>query len=234
MQLILVAMGSGYMAAIIPPLLVILYFLQKFYLRTSRQIKVLDMEAKSPLHQQFTETLEGITTIRAFGTQEWFQKEFWTRLDEYQKPYYVLLCIQRWLILVLNIIVGVTAVLLVALACTTRTSSAGNLGIALTTVLVMNNQLHNLITAWTQAGTSIGSVARTKEYITATPNENSATVEHRVDINQDWPVGVLEVDNLSVKYCEGEDVHYALQNVAFVIETGKKLGICGRTGRYVI
>ena len=69
MQLVLVAMGSGYMAAVVPPLLIIFYFLQTFYLQTSRQIRLLDLEAKSPLYQQFTETLEGITTIRAFGTQ---------------------------------------------------------------------------------------------------------------------------------------------------------------------
>jgi ATP-binding cassette, subfamily C (CFTR/MRP), member 1 len=234
MQLVLVAMGSGYMAAVVPPLLIVLYFLQKFYLRTSRQMRFLDLEAKSPLYQQFTETLEGITTIRAFGMQEWFQREFWIRLDESQKPSYLLLCIQRWLALVLNMVVGTTAAVLVALACTTRNSSASSLGVALTTILVMNGQLHNLIMAWTQAQTSIGSVARTKEYVTKTPNENPTTVEHRVDLGQDWPVGVLAVDDLTVKYGEGEDENFALQNVAFVIEAGQKLGICGRTGRYVI
>jgi ATP-binding cassette, subfamily C (CFTR/MRP), member 1 len=67
-QLVLVAMSSGYMALTAPPLLVVLYLIQRFYLRTSRQMRFLDLEAKSPLYQQFTETLEGITTIRALGS----------------------------------------------------------------------------------------------------------------------------------------------------------------------
>ena len=134
---------------------------------------------------------------------------------------------QRWLVLVTNMVVGATAVLLVALACISRTSNASNLGVALITVFVMNGQLQNLITAWTQVDTSISGVARTKEYVTETPNENSTTVKHRVDPYQDWLVGVLEVDDLTVKYCEGEDEHYALQNVAFAIKAGQKLGIYG-------
>jgi ATP-binding cassette, subfamily C (CFTR/MRP), member 1 len=55
-QLVLIAMGSGYMATVVPPLLLVLYLIQKFYLRTSRQMRFLDLEAKSPLYQQFTET----------------------------------------------------------------------------------------------------------------------------------------------------------------------------------
>ncbi|KAF2434166.1 hypothetical protein EJ08DRAFT_730870 [Tothia fuscella] len=207
-QFYLVTVGSGYMALIIPPLIAVLYFLQAYYLRISRQIKSLDLEARSPLYQQFTETLEGITTIRALGMQEWLRRNFWTRLDESQKPYYLLLSLQRWLNIVMNIIVGVTGMLLVTLTCLSRTSNAGNLGVALTTVLVMSNQLYNLITAWTQAGTSIRSVDRI----------------------QDWPVGALELNGLTVKYGEGEDEHYALQDISFAIKAGQRLGICGRTG----
>jgi ABC-type multidrug transport system fused ATPase/permease subunit len=222
------------MAVVIPPLVVVLYFLQAYYLRISRHIRSLDLDAKSPLYQQFTETLEGITTIRAFGMQEWLQRKFWTRLDESQKPYYLLLSLHRWLAIVMNIIVGATDVLLVTLACTSRTSNAGNLGVALTTVLVMGSQLQQLIAAWTQAGTSISSVARIQEFVSTTPNENSSIAEHQVDLHQNWPVGSLELDGLTVKYNEGEDEHYALQDVSFAIKAGQRLGICGRTGRYVL
>ena len=72
-QLVLVAMGSGYMAATLPLLILVLYVMQKFYHRTSRQMRFLDLEAKSLLYQKFTETLEGVATIRAIGSQEWFE-----------------------------------------------------------------------------------------------------------------------------------------------------------------
>ena len=43
------ALASPYLAISYPVLLVLLYAIQKFYLRTSRQLRLLDLEAKSPL-----------------------------------------------------------------------------------------------------------------------------------------------------------------------------------------
>lgn len=44
-----IASASPYLAVGYPLLCVVLYFVQKFYLRTSRQVRILDLEAKSPL-----------------------------------------------------------------------------------------------------------------------------------------------------------------------------------------
>jgi ABC-type multidrug transport system fused ATPase/permease subunit len=44
-----IATASPYLAIAYLPVLVILYFIQKFYLRTSRQLRLLDLEAKAPL-----------------------------------------------------------------------------------------------------------------------------------------------------------------------------------------
>lgn len=41
--------SSPYLAISYPFLAALLYVLQKFYLRTSRQLRLLDLEAKSPL-----------------------------------------------------------------------------------------------------------------------------------------------------------------------------------------
>jgi len=84
--------------------------LQKFYLRTSRQMRLLDLEAKSPLYSHFIETLSGLTTIRAFGWTEIFREQNLALLDTSQKPYYLLFCIQRWLGLVHDLLVTALAV----------------------------------------------------------------------------------------------------------------------------
>jgi len=44
-----IATSSPYIAITYPMLLLVLYVLQRFYLRTSRQVRLLDLEAKSPL-----------------------------------------------------------------------------------------------------------------------------------------------------------------------------------------
>jgi ATP-binding cassette subfamily C (CFTR/MRP) protein 1 len=46
--------------------------LQKYYLRTSRQMRLLDLEAKSPLYSHFLESLTGLVEIRAFGWRDNF------------------------------------------------------------------------------------------------------------------------------------------------------------------
>lgn len=48
-QAIIIAIASPYLAISYPFLIGILYFIQKFYLRTSRQLRILELEAKSPL-----------------------------------------------------------------------------------------------------------------------------------------------------------------------------------------
>ena len=48
-QAILITVASPYVGLVFPILLIVFYFLQKFYLRTSRQLRFLDLEAKSPL-----------------------------------------------------------------------------------------------------------------------------------------------------------------------------------------
>ncbi|KLO96043.1 Uncharacterized protein LW93_10925 [Fusarium fujikuroi] len=65
-QAAVMPISSAYLAISYPFLAVILYSVQKFYLRTSRQLRLLDLEAKSPLYTHFMDTVRGITTLRAF------------------------------------------------------------------------------------------------------------------------------------------------------------------------
>lgn len=199
MTIALIAIGSSFMAATIPFTVFSLYWIQRFYLRTSRQIRLLDLEWKSPLYKHFTETIEGIATIRAFGWQKEFDETAIRHLDHSQKPYYVLFCIQQWLALVLDLLVAILATVLIALALRAPTqSSPGSLGVALTSVLLFNASSQALIKAWTEAETSLGSVARTKSFAEETPVEDD--IDDAADPGPDWPQGNVEVTNLKVVY----------------------------------
>jgi ATP-binding cassette subfamily C (CFTR/MRP) protein 1 len=198
MSLILVCIGSDWVAITIPGVIVGLYFIQRYYLRTSRQIRLLDLEHKSPLYQLFTETIEGLETIRCFGWQDYFNQDQLRRLNISQKPYYTLYMIQRWLNLVLDLVVCCIAVLLVGLAlCVPSSSNAGALGVALSSVLSFNTSLKMLIMTWTAAETSLGSVARTRSYEMSTPSEDQ---EEDLDPGKEWPSGKVEFQNMSLAY----------------------------------
>lgn len=124
------------MVITIPFLMVALYFLQRVYLRTSRQLRLLDLETRSPVYSHFLETLDGLSTIRAYGWQRQMTSVNTLRLDNSQKPYYLMYCIQRWLKLVLDLIVMAMAVIVIALATTLRSSTnPGLLGVSLNNIL---------------------------------------------------------------------------------------------------
>ncbi|CAK38280.1 uncharacterized protein An03g04880 [Aspergillus niger] len=116
MSAIFICVGAKYMAPLIPLSVIVVYSIQKFYLRTSRQLRHLDLESKSPLYTQFTETINGLVTIRAFGWQNSFREEHQELLQKPNRPYYMLVVIQRGLILGLDLSVAGIAILLVILS----------------------------------------------------------------------------------------------------------------------
>jgi ATP-binding cassette subfamily C (CFTR/MRP) protein 1 len=199
MSIALISVGSSYMAASIPLAVFALYWIQRFYLRTSRQLRLLDLETKTPLYQHFTETLEGVATIRAFGWQENFDKTALRKLNDSQRPYFQLYCIQRWLSLVLGLLVAGIAVILVSLAlCVPEKSSGGSLGVALTSILAFNMALTILISGWTDAETSLGSVARTESFEKHTPIEQDPI--DPLQPGAEWPEGSVDVSGLGFTY----------------------------------
>ncbi|CAK7197974.1 hypothetical protein SEUCBS139899_000628 [Sporothrix eucalyptigena] len=223
-QIILTCVASGYLGIIVPVLLAVLYCVQKFYLRTSRQMRLLDLEAKSPLYSDFIASYSGLTALRAYGWTRDAEAENLSRLNESQKPYYLLYCIQRWLSLVLNLIVAGMAVVVIGLAVGLRDQiSPGLLGVALTSVMGIGMTLSMLIQMWTQLETSLGAITRVNEFANDTPHEPDGP-----DMPPpQWPSrGSVSVQNLEAKY--GDRV--VLENINLEIMPGEKVAICGRSG----
>jgi ABC-type multidrug transport system fused ATPase/permease subunit len=79
------------------------YLVQRVYFRTSRQVRLMDLEAKGPLCTHFLESLTGIVTIRAFGWSAAYRKKNSVLLDQSQVPFYLHFAIQSWLNLVLEL-----------------------------------------------------------------------------------------------------------------------------------
>lgn len=192
----------------------------------------MDLEARSPVYTHFLETLEGLATIRTFGWQKPSLATNTELMDISQRPYYLLYCVQRWLTLVLNLVVSVIAVVVVSLAVklNSRTSGAA-IGVALNNVLGFTQSLTVLVTNWTQLETSLGSVARLKNFQATVSSENKP--EETIVPPPDWPSqGAVEYRNVTASY-GGPSSTPTLHSVSMSIRPGQKIGICGRTGRYV-
>jgi len=200
MRVIIVCVTAKYFAATIPFGLAAVYLIQRYYLRTSRQLRHLDIEAKAPLYSHFLETLNGLATIRAYGWQDALQKQNHALIDAAQKPFYLLACIQKWLALVLDILTAVLAIIVVVLAVALRdTTTGGEAGVALVNVISMNQALAMLIISWTGLETAIGAVSRVRSFSRDTPSELRYDVEE-IDLRK-WPSsGSICFENLSASY----------------------------------
>lgn len=225
---ILVFVGSGWVAITIPACIVLLGLIQAYYLRTSRQLRLLDIEAKAPVFSQFLETLGGVSCIRAFGWTDAYKAKNVEVLNVSQKPYYLLWCIQRWLTLVLDLFVAGLAILLVALATTIRNGSTAYLGVALFQVVTFSTTLQTLVTEWTLTETAIGAVSRIRTFVSSTKREDKSNESG--DVDDAWPEqGVIEWKNVVASYESSTEP--VLKDISLSVKHGEKVAICGRTGR---
>jgi len=225
--IILCAIGR-YLAASVPLFLLIVYLLQSFYLRTSRQIRLLDIEAKAPLYTHFIESIQGIVSIRAFGWKQPFSQRSDELLDQSQKPLYMLFCIQQWLTLVLDLIVGGMAVILVTIVTNVNGFKPAEVGVALNLLLLFNQSLAHAIKMWTMMETSIGAVSRIEQFVKHTPAEDDHGAFEISSPSDQWTLkGIIEFDRVEAGYDAQAPI---LKGISVKILPGSRTLICGTSG----
>ncbi|KAL6233931.1 hypothetical protein BDW75DRAFT_231562 [Aspergillus navahoensis] len=228
LKLLTLAVFAKYLAATIPFILVTVYFTQSLYLRTSRQMRLLDIEAKAPLYTHFIELVSGAATVRAFKWQASFQTTAFRLLNLSQRPVYFLYCIQQCLGFVLDILVAILAVILIATVVFLRDKfEAGNVGVALVMVMTFNATLMHLVKFWTAMETSIGAVKRVKDYVRTTePEEDDAFRGRLVELPQSWPEkGDIRFEGVVAGHLTTSPP--VLKNLTLSISPGSKIAING-------
>merc|ERR1711879_82142 len=86
-----------YIVPCLIPLMIFYYFVQRFYIATSRQLKRLESVSRSPIYNHFGESVSGISTIRAFGKISDFIKINEKNVDKNCRSYYFNVTSNRWL-----------------------------------------------------------------------------------------------------------------------------------------
>jgi ATP-binding cassette, subfamily C (CFTR/MRP), member 1 len=222
------ASGAGYFAAVIPFVLGALYAIQKYYLRTSRQLRLLDLEEKAPLYTLFGETASGLASVRAFGWNEKFAERNLELLDRSQRPFYLLFAVQQWLTLVLNLLVAVLITVLMVVIVVKRNSiQPGLVGLGLLSLVNLSDSLTNVVRNWTQLETSIGAVSRLRDFARNTESEHKSWELDPVD--GQWP-NKGEVNFMGFEASYSGDSVLVLKNIELDVHHGEKIGICGRSG----
>jgi ATP-binding cassette subfamily C (CFTR/MRP) protein 1 len=138
------------MAVAVPITLGVTWIIQRYYLRTFRQLRLLDLELKSAIHAALTETIEGVVTIRGSAWQTRLESKFQSKVGSSQRAVYLLYMIQRWLNFVLEYIAAASATLLVALATQpSRTTSPSTFGVGCVSLIGFSQSLSQFISFYT-------------------------------------------------------------------------------------
>ncbi|KAI3328394.1 putative ABC transporter [Ustulina deusta] len=227
MQVVLLCIAEKWLALSLPACITVVYVIQKVYLRTSRQLRFLELEARAGVFSSFLESIEGLETIRTFGWSGDVTRENIVKVNDSSRPEFLLLCLQRWLNIVLDLLAAAIATTVVVIAVSFKGHISGaQIGVALNTMLVANTTLLRLVENWALLETSLGAIARLKTLENMTPFEGGRVLG--LDPALDWPQrGHIQLKHATASY-QSENV--ALKALNLDIPAGQKLVVCGRTG----
>ena len=113
---------------------------------------------------------------------------------------YTLYAAQRWLALVLDLVISGLAVILAGIAIAVQGSlSTGLVGLALVNLISLAGNVKLLVMQWALLETSLGAVARIRAYESITPSEVKSDEDREVPTN--WPrQGKVEIVRASTRY----------------------------------
>lgn len=213
---------------VIIPLAIVYFFVQRFYVATSRQLKRLESVSRSPIYSHFSETITGASVIRAYGRENSFVCLNDLKVDENQKSYFPNIISNRWLGVRIELI-GNFVVLFAALFAVLGKNSlnAGLVGLSVSYALQVTMSLNWMVRMTSDLESNIVAVERVKEY-SETETEAPWIIEDKRP-PEDWPAqGEVEFVDYSVRYRKGMDL--VLKGLSLRVKGGEKIGIVGRTG----
>ncbi|KAF2399882.1 multidrug resistance-associated protein 1 [Trichodelitschia bisporula] len=217
--------------AILVPLGGIYWYIQRYYLRSNRELKRLESISRSPIYAHFQESLGGLTTIRAFQQQERWSWESENRVDANLKAFFPPIYANRWLGIRLEfvgaMVVLMAAVLSILAVINGGGPSAGMVGLAMSYALQITQALSWMVRLSVEVETNIVSVERVLEYARL-PSEAEEIIHNNRPLPT-WPSkGNIQFNDYSMRYRPGLDL--VLKNIELSLRSREKIGIVGRTG----
>ena len=240
--------GTLATVSIISPLFLVVMFpilfmyraVERRYLVVSRELKVLtsmfflflharsrtqrlDSVSKSPLLAMLSEAFNGLTTIRAFSSEELFLERNKALLDGSMRAVFAGYTCNRWLSVRVETIGNALLLATTLLAVLSRDRVAvGLAGVSITASLLLVGSLGWLVRLRTMLETQMVAAERVLDYAAVAQDAPRRAVELQV------PRGAVEFRDFCLSYRHG--LPLVLDRVSFRVEAGQRVGIVGRTG----
>jgi len=221
-----VTCSTNYWAIIgVIPMITGFFAINRYYLKTSREIKRMEAISQSPVLAHLADTLEGIIIIRTYHMEDKFMEAFNEVQDRRSQIWFLVPHSARWMGIRLDFV----CTLFVAVATFTgvfTTTDAGTLGLSLVYAISTVGQLQFAMRQTADVENMMTAVERVITY-TELPKEPTYDIDKKPP--PDWPQdGGLRFEDLSLKYYEGGP--QVLKNISINIKAREKVGVAGRTG----
>uniref|UniRef100_A0A673LTB9 Canalicular multispecific organic anion transporter 1-like n=1 Tax=Sinocyclocheilus rhinocerous TaxID=307959 RepID=A0A673LTB9_9TELE len=225
--LFVICLATPIFTAVVVPMAVIYYFVQRFYVATSRQLRRLDSVSRSPIYSHFGETVSGLSVIRAYGHQQRFLKQNEDTIDQNLKSVYPWIVSNRWLAMRLESLGNLVVFFSALFAVISRDSlNSGLVGLSISYALNVTQTLNWLVRMTSELETNIVAVERVREYAEIKNEAPWITTNRPPD---DWPTdGNINFENYKVRY--RPELELILHGITCDIQSTEKIGIVGRTG----
>ncbi|KAI9357930.1 P-loop containing nucleoside triphosphate hydrolase protein [Zopfochytrium polystomum] len=219
---------KGIFLVALVPMLALYYYTQLLYRTTSREVKRIESVSRSPLYAHISESMTGLSTIRAYNEQERFVNRCQSLVDRNSSPLYLLYTGQRWIQLRLEMIGNLLVFAVAIYSASDRFAlSPSQIGLALSYLLQTTSLLNMAIFQAVEAEVQLNAVERLVEYLELPPEELPGTPFQTPPA--DWPqTGSIEFADAKMRY--QPQLPLVLKGINLSIQGGEKIGIVGRTG----
>eukprot|EP00007_Cunea_sp_BSH-02190019_P001870 CAMPEP_0174237282 /NCGR_PEP_ID=MMETSP0417-20130205/7690_1 /TAXON_ID=242541 /ORGANISM="Mayorella sp, Strain BSH-02190019" /LENGTH=1523 /DNA_ID=CAMNT_0015316021 /DNA_START=21 /DNA_END=4592 /DNA_ORIENTATION=+ len=216
-------------AVVLLPLGVIFWLVGRFYRRTSRELKRLDGITRSPVYATLSETLNGLSTIRAFGAQRRFDRENLRKVDLNHSSLFCFECGARWLGFRLDLLTALVVLAIGLFVAGTRSSLDASLAaLAITYGLQLSGAFQWCVRTYAESESHLTSVERLVYYSTRLVSEAPAHIPEHTP-QPSWPEeGVVSFNSVDLRY--QPHLPLVLHSVSFTTKPQEKIGVVGRTG----
>ncbi|PKI84854.1 hypothetical protein MVES_001270 [Malassezia vespertilionis] len=213
------------------PLVMLYRAVMIYYLASSRELKRLDAISKSPVFTWFQESLNGLSTIRAYAQTNAFTDSFEARVDRNQMCYLPAFTCNRWLAIRIeflgSIVIFFASTMAVRMVTTSGRMSAGLMGLMLSQALSTTQALNWAVRSISEVEQNVVSVERIISYMHL-PEEAPYQLPDTAP-PPPWPKhGTIEFCEYATRY--RPDLPLVLNKLSFTINAGERVGVVGRTG----
>jgi len=229
--LIVVCVVTPFFAIALIPIILFYVHSQRYFLKTSRELKRIESVSRSPIYALFSETLDGLASVRAFHAEERFMLRNKDLLDRNQRAYFLTFAGNCWLAIRLEFagtMIVTFAALFAVLGRGASVDFAAVAGLSVSFALSVTQALNWSVRMASQLESEMVSVERIRQYVDHLEPEAPTHVPD-ADPPPGWPTsGEVVFRDVQLRY--RPDLPLVLKGLSLTLRAREKVGVVGRTG----